>query len=93
MGKGRSTVAISWRMAVGACTALPTGRARALVMGEAQEKIRLAKEREARAEEEPFWRSQGGGKNAARPPVAIAAMRQEMVEGKSSGTGLRTWRN
>ena len=62
-------------------------------MGEAQEKIRLAKEREARAGEEPLRRSRGGGKNAARPPAAIAAMRQEMVEGKSSGTGLRTWRN
>ena len=55
-------------------------------MGEAQEKIRLAKEREARAEEEPFRQSRGGGKNAARPPVAIAAMRQEMAGGK--GTGL-----
>lgn len=52
-------------MAVEACTALPTGRERALVMAEAQEKICLAKERAARAEEAPFWQSRGGGKHAA----------------------------
>lgn len=74
VGKGRSTVAISWCMAVEACTALPTGRKKSPGAGEAQEKILLAKDREARAEEEPFQQSHGGGKNTAPPPVTIAPM-------------------